>query len=192
MGDVADLNFQVRLALAAGVALLAAAVLAAAIYCLGSLHDSHALFLAPPAVGTELALAPAASAAADGRRNASPADLRGTPDVQTYEGGNLDSGPYAPPVVAALVAVLSTPDPPPQSEGSGPDDQVQFTPNKEDLPDPNLGSHLNGLVAGVEAGQATAQAAARGAAIHQGESMKPTVHLSGRADAVNRLLEDKG
>lgn len=139
-----------------------------------------------------MALAFAASVAADVRPNASPTVLRGPPDFQPHEDGNLDSGPFAPPVVAALVAVLSTPDPPPQTEGSGPDGQAQFTPNNEELPYPNLGSHLNGLVASVGTGQATAQDAARGSAVHQDESTAPAIHLSDTAVAVDGFLVDKG
>ena len=194
MGDVAGLNFQVGLALATGGALLAAAVLAAVFYYLGGLYESPALSLAPPAVEAGWNLAPTAPVAADVRPIASPTVLPGPPVLPPYGGRNLDGAPYAPPVVAALVlvVVLSTPDPPPQTEGSGPDDQAQFTPNKEEPPYPNLVSHFSGLVASVESGQATARDAARGAGIHQDESIAPTIGLSGRADAVDRSLVAKG
>ena len=69
---------------------------------------------------------------------------------------------------------------------------MQFTPKKPDLKYPNLGSHLNQLVASVEEGRATAQQAAEGASIHSGESIAVTIHLSANVDDVVRFLEDNG
>jgi hypothetical protein len=69
---------------------------------------------------------------------------------------------------------------------------VQFTPKKEELPYPNLGSQLNRLVASVEAGQATAQEAASSAAVHQDDSVAVTIHLSGHVADVVAYLNDNG
>ena len=77
-------------------------------------------------------------------------------------------------------------------EGEDGGDQAMLIPEKKALKYPNLGSHLNQLVASVEAGQATAEKAAEGAAIHQGESVAVTIHLSGNADDVAQFLEDNG
>ena len=84
------------------------------------------------------------------------------------------------------------PDPVPQTPGGGSDAQVQFKPGKEQPRYPRLSSGLNRLVAIVESGQATALEAAREAAIHQDDSVAVTIHLSAKADAVVRFLEDKG
>ena len=82
--------------------------------------------------------------------------------------------------------------PAPGGEGEDGGDQALLIPEKKALKYPNLGSHLNQLVASVEAGQATAEKAAEGAAIHQGESVAVTIHLSGNADDVAQFLEDNG
>ena len=57
---------------------------------------------------------------------------------------------------------------------------------------PNLGSRLDELVASVEAGDATAEQAAGGAAIHSGESVAVTIYLSGGVDVVVSFLEENG
>ena len=80
----------------------------------------------------------------------------------------------------------------PQGQNNDADDQVSIVPEKGILKYPNLGSSLNQLVASVEEGQATAEKAAEGAAIHQGESVAVTIHLSGNADDVAQFLEDNG
>ncbi len=103
----------------------------------------------------------------------------------------------APTVEAGQVAMLTggklqTPDPAPQTSGSGSGDQVMVISGKKGLKYPNLSPHLNRLVASVEEGQATAQKAAEGAAIHRGESVAVTIHLSGDADDVAQFLEDNG
>ena len=87
---------------------------------------------------------------------------------------------------------LPAPDPVPQTSGGSSDGQVQFKPDKEELRYPGLSSSLNRLVAAVESGQATAREAARGATIHQDDSVAVTIHLSAKADAVVRFLEDNG
>ena len=95
-------------------------------------------------------------------------------------------------VVLSTAGKLQASDPAPQIPGGGRDAQVQFKPKKPDLKYPNLGSHLNQLVASVEEGQVTAREAARGAPIHQDDSVAVTIHLSAKADAVVRFLEEKG
>ena len=65
-------------------------------------------------------------------------------------------------------------------------------PEKGPLKYPNLGSHLNQLVASVEEGRATAQQAAEGASIYSDESIAVTIHLSANVDDVVRFLEDNG
>ena len=57
---------------------------------------------------------------------------------------------------------------------------------------PNLGSCLDGLVATVEAGQATAQDVAADTPVHSGESVAVTVYLSGNVDEVVDFLEENG
>ena len=66
-----------------------------------------------------------------------------------------------------------------QLGGNDADDQALIISEKRVLKYPNLGSHLNQLLTSVELGQATAEKAAEGAAIHQGESVAVTIHLSG-------------
>ena len=48
------------------------------------------------------------------------------------------------------------------------------------------------MVASVEEGRATAQQAARSAALHQGDSVAVTIHLSAKPDPIVQYLEDKG
>ena len=47
-------------------------------------------------------------------------------------------------------------------------------------------------MASVEKGQSTAEKAAEGAAIHQGESVAVTIYLSGNAEVIVKFLEDNG
>ena len=77
-------------------------------------------------------------------------------------------------------------------DGAGGDDQVLPLPEKGELKYPNLGSRLDGLVASVEAGQATAQDAAADTPVHSGESVAVTIYLSGNADEVVAFLEENG
>ena len=80
----------------------------------------------------------------------------------------------------------------PQSGGTSGDNQAPPIPDKTELNYPNLGSHLDQLVASVEAGQATAQDAASNSPVHSGESVAVTIYLSGNVDAVVSYLEDNG
>ena len=77
-------------------------------------------------------------------------------------------------------------------EGAGGDDQALPIPDKGELKYPNLGSGLDGLVASVEAGQATAEEAAADTPVHSGESVAVTVYLSGSVDGVVAFLEENG
>ena len=77
-------------------------------------------------------------------------------------------------------------------DGTGGDDQALPIPDKGELKYPNLGSHLDQLVASVEEGRATAQDAAEGAAMFQGESIAVTIHLTGNVDEVVLFLENNG
>ena len=72
------------------------------------------------------------------------------------------------------------------------DSQFKPLPNKGALKYPNLGSHLNRLVASVEAGQASAQEAAEGAALHQGESVAVTIYLNANVAEVAQFLWENG
>ena len=77
-------------------------------------------------------------------------------------------------------------------DGAGEDDQALTIPDKRELKYPNLGSRLDGLVASVEAGQATAEEAAADTPVHSGESVGVTIHLSGSVDEVVAFLEENG
>ena len=76
----------------------------------------------------------------------------------------------------------------PGVEADGKDGQFPV-PVKQTLPYPNLGSHLNGLVAMVETELASPQLAADGASIHRGELVAVTIYLSGPVDSVVSFLE---
>ena len=57
---------------------------------------------------------------------------------------------------------------------------------------PNLGSRLDQLVASVESGETTAEEAASSTAMHSGDSVAVTFHLSGGVDGVVAFLEENG
>ena len=80
----------------------------------------------------------------------------------------------------------------PRSGETTGDDQSPPIPEKAELNYPNLGSHLDQLVASVEAGQATAQGAASNSPLYSGESVAVTIYLSGNVDDVVGFLEDNG
>ena len=75
---------------------------------------------------------------------------------------------------------------------TGGDDHALPIPDKGELKYPNLGSRLDGLVASVEAGQATAEEAAADTPVHSGESVAVTVYLSGSVDGVVAFLKENG
>ncbi len=69
----------------------------------------------------------------------------------------------------------------------------QFTlPERVELKHPKLGSTLDGLIARIEAGDVSPEAAAQEAPLHQGGSVAVTIHLSGNVDDVVRFLETNG
>ena len=80
----------------------------------------------------------------------------------------------------------------PRSSGTSEDDQAPPIPDKRESKYPNLGSRLYELVASVEAGETTAEQAARGAAMHSGALVAVTIYLSGNVDEVIAFLEDNG
>ena len=91
-------------------------------------------------------------------------------------------------VAILLVACSVQPTQPPNTPGNG-----QYPiPEKAVLTYPNLGSHLDQLVAQVEAGEISAQEAAQETAIHQGGLVAVTVRLSGSVEEVVAFLEDNG
>ena len=107
------------------------------------------------------------------------------------------SGPKATPGKAGdIPATADAPEDTSESirrrDGSGGDDQALPIPDKGELKYPILGSRLSGLVASVEAGQATAQEAAADTLVHSGESVAVTIYLIGSVDEVVAFLEENG
>ena len=80
----------------------------------------------------------------------------------------------------------------PQGQNNDADAQASIVLEKGILKYPNLGSHLNQLVASFETGRSTAEEAAQGATLHQEESVAVTIYLSENVDDVAQLLEDNG
>ena len=80
----------------------------------------------------------------------------------------------------------------PRSGENGEDNQAPPIPDKGELKYPNLGSRLDEMVASVEEGDATAEEAASGAAVHSGASVAVTIYLSGGVDQVVAFLEENG
>ena len=70
--------------------------------------------------------------------------------------------------------------------------QAPAIPDKPELNYPNLGSHLDSLVARVEEGQATSNDAAGETPVHSGESVAVTIYLTDNADDVVSFLQDNG
>ena len=96
----------------------------------------------------------------------------------------------AAPVVSSPVATpTSTADAPPgPSTGTN-----QFTlPRGTELKHPKVGSALDDLIARVQAGEVSAEDAAREAPLHRGDSIGVAIHLSGNVDGVVRFLEANG
>ena len=78
------------------------------------------------------------------------------------------------------------------ARADGGEDQAPPIPEKRELTYPNLGSHLDQLVAQVEDGNSSAKDAAGEAPMHQGELVAVTIYLSGNVDDVVKFLEDNG
>ena len=75
---------------------------------------------------------------------------------------------------------------------NGDNEQLASPPEKRELRYPNLGSHLDEMVANLEEGRATSQEAAESAPMHQDESVAVTIYLSGQVAEVVSFLEDNG
>ena len=82
--------------------------------------------------------------------------------------------------------------PVPEGDESRGDGQAPPIPDKGELKYPNLGSRLDELVTGVEAGEMTAEEAAGSAAMHSGASVAVTFYLSGGVDGLVAFLEENG
>ncbi len=93
-------------------------------------------------------------------------------------------------VILTLLISLTIAVPIALGDGDGP--QGFSVPEKQEQPYPNLGSHLNQLVASVEQGQLSAKQAAADSPIHSGGSVAVTIHLSGNVGDVVDFLEDNG
>ena len=78
------------------------------------------------------------------------------------------------------------------THGDGGDQNLANIPKKPELDYPNLGSHLNELVAMTESGLFSAQEAAADSPIHSGGSVAVTVYLSSNVADVVQFLEDNG
>ena len=76
--------------------------------------------------------------------------------------------------------------------GSYADDDEFTPPEKEDLKYPNLESMLNQLADRAGRGYDMAEDAAKGATVHNEDSVGVTIHLSGNVDDVVSFLEDNG
>ena len=77
-------------------------------------------------------------------------------------------------------------------DGTDGDDQALPIPDKGELKYPNLGSHLDALVASVESGEATAEEAAAHTPVRSGRSVAVTVHLADSVDEVVAFLSENG
>ena len=91
---------------------------------------------------------------------------------------------------AALAVILAVALPGVFADGD--EDQAPPIPDKAELNYPNLGSHLDRLVASVEDGETTVEDAAAGASMNREESVAVTIYLSGSVDDVVQFLEDFG
>ena len=80
----------------------------------------------------------------------------------------------------------------PGLSADGGDDDTPNIPQRRELTYPNLGSHLDAVVAGYEEGRQSERQAARQGELHQGNSIAVTLHLDGNvADTVD-FLNDNG
>ena len=93
---------------------------------------------------------------------------------------------------AALAVILAVALAGVSADGDEDMDQALPIPDKTELNYPNLGSHLDQLVASFEDGESTAADAAAGASMHREESVAVTIYLSGGVDDVVQFLEDFG
>ena len=105
-----------------------------------------------------------------------------------------------PPIVGDRpgfeIELVPTPDPgsadaPAPTPADGAADEFTI-PERVELKHPKLGSALDDLIARIEAGEVSPEAAAQEAPLHQGGSVAVTIHLSGNVDDVLRFLEANG
>ena len=105
-----------------------------------------------------------------------------------------------PPIVGDRpgfeIELVPTPDPgsadaPAPTPADGATDEFTI-PERVELKHPKLGSALDDLIARIEAGNVSPEAAAQEAPLHQGGSVAVTIHLSGNVDDVVRFLEANG
>ena len=123
---------------------------------------------------------------------AQPSPETSTPPVATFAGVAQAPSVAAAEAPATVTGGTGASDAGPRVAGRDANDQAGPIPKKTALKYPNLGSHLNGLVASVEEGRATARDAAEGASIYRDESVAVTIRLSGRVAEVVAFLEDNG
>ena len=91
---------------------------------------------------------------------------------------------------AALAVILAVALPGVSADGD--EDQALPIPDKPELNYPNLGSHLDRMVAQVEEGDPPAQDAAEDISIKREEPVAVTIYLTGNVDGVVSFLEDNG
>ena len=72
------------------------------------------------------------------------------------------------------------------------DDDTPNIPERRELTYPNLGSHLDAVVAGYEGGRQSQRQAAEQGEVNQNGSIAVTLHLSGNVAAVEDYLDDNG
>ena len=95
--------------------------------------------------------------------------------------------PGSSPAVAPTATVVAGTSPGPLT---GP---AQFTfPGRTELKHPKVGSVLDDLIVRVQAGEISAEDAAREAPLHRGDSIGVAIRLSGNVDGVVRFLEANG
>ena len=93
-------------------------------------------------------------------------------------------------IVALMVLTIPLTVTTPRASADG-DDEFPI-PEKPALKYPNLGYHLDRLVARVEAGEASGEEAAKDASISQDEAVAVTIYLSGNVVEVVEFLEENG
>ena len=93
--------------------------------------------------------------------------------------------------LTALVVALLLTEPPPGASANDGDDAPNI-PERRELTYPNLGSHLDAVVALLRIGRQSQRQAAEKTAIHDGPSVAVTINLNGNVAAVVEFLNDNG
>ena len=151
--------------------------------------------VSPKAAGTEISTPTTGAKVKSEKTGEIPATVNapaGGTDIPTSTTGPKATSEKTREIPATVNAPKDTPESIRRRDGAGGDDQELPIPDKGELKYPGLGSRLDGLVASVEAGQATAQEAAADAPVHSGESVGVTIYLSGSVDEVVAFLEENG